>query len=112
MNNAPRPMAHTAPAASTRRDADLQDGDGHLAESMTSFPATKPTYLTAQLRESVPYLRDAGWRETATLLVAAADEIEQLGARVVDLECRFPAPKRPQLRSNDGGEVVRDLVKL
>ena len=35
-------------------------------------------YLTAQLRESVPYLRDQGWRETATLMIAAASEIENL----------------------------------
>ena len=44
------------------------------------------TYLSAQLRESAPYLRDSGWRETATLLTLAADEIEQLRARVLDLE--------------------------
>jgi len=36
------------------------------------------TFLSAQLRESAPYLRDAGWRETANLLVAAADEIETM----------------------------------
>ena len=39
---------------------------------------SKPTYLSAQLRESAPYLRDAGWRQTADLLLAAADEIEAL----------------------------------
>jgi hypothetical protein len=32
------------------------------------------------MRESVPYLQDAGWRETATLLIAAAAEIESLRA--------------------------------
>jgi hypothetical protein len=36
------------------------------------------TYLSAQLRDSAPYLKDAGWHETATLLVAAANEIETL----------------------------------
>jgi hypothetical protein len=46
----------------------------------------KTTYLTAQLRESAPYLRDAGWRETATLMEAAADEIETLRQRVEELE--------------------------
>ena len=44
------------------------------------------TYLSAQLRESAPYLRDAGWRETAILLTVAADEIEQLRAQVLELE--------------------------
>jgi hypothetical protein len=38
----------------------------------------KETYLSAQLREAVPYLQDSGWRETAVLLLAAADEIERL----------------------------------
>ena len=38
----------------------------------------RATYLSAQLREAPPYLRDAGWRETASLLVAAADEVERL----------------------------------
>jgi hypothetical protein len=42
----------------------------------------KPTYLSAQLRESAPYLRDAGWGQTATLLLAAADEIETLRQRL------------------------------
>ena len=51
------------------------------------------TYLSVQLRESVPYLRDAGWRETAALLTVAADEIEQLRARVMDLEGRPPQPQ-------------------
>jgi hypothetical protein len=42
----------------------------------------KSSYLTAQLRESAPYLRDAGWHQTAQLLVAAADEIEALRAQL------------------------------
>src|SRR4051812_3820232 len=48
------------------------------------------TYLSAQLRDSAPYLRDIGWRETATLVTLAADEIEELGARVFDLENASP----------------------
>ena len=44
------------------------------------------TYLSAQLRDSAPYLRDIGWRETATLITWAADEIEELRARVFELE--------------------------
>ena len=42
------------------------------------FVMKNATFLSAQLRESAPYLRDAGWRETANLLVAAADEIETM----------------------------------
>jgi len=40
---------------------------------------SKATFLTTQLRESAPYLRDAGFRQTADLLMAAADEIEARG---------------------------------
>ena len=46
----------------------------------------KPNYLSAQLRESAPYLKDAGWHETAILIAAAADEIEALRQRVAELE--------------------------
>jgi hypothetical protein len=35
-----------------------------------------------RLRESAPYLRDAGWRQTADLLIAAADEIDALRAAI------------------------------
>ena len=60
------------------------------------------TYLSAQLRESVGYLRDAGWRETASLLTVAAEEIEQLRARVIDLERHSPGSERSQPRPNAG----------
>ena len=43
------------------------------------------TYLTAQLRESAPYLREAGWGETARLLIAAAAEIEHQRVRLSEL---------------------------
>jgi hypothetical protein len=43
---------------------------------------SKSTYLSAQLRESAPYLRDIGWRETADLLIAAAAEIEDLRSQL------------------------------
>jgi hypothetical protein len=42
----------------------------------------RATYLSAQLREAAPYLCDAGWRQTADLLIAAALEIEQLRAQI------------------------------
>jgi len=56
----------------------------------------QPTYLSTQLREATPYLCDAGWRETATLLTLAADEIEHLRARILFLE---QAPPPPRLRA-------------
>jgi len=43
---------------------------------------TKEDFISAQLRESAPYLKDAGFRETATLLVAAAEEIELLRSKL------------------------------
>ena len=46
----------------------------------------KPNYLSTQLRESAPYLKDAGWQEIAALLTAAADEIEALRQRIAELE--------------------------
>jgi hypothetical protein len=50
---------------------------------------SKANYLSAQLRESAPYLKDAGWRDTATLLLAAADEIEALRQRMAELEGNY-----------------------
>jgi hypothetical protein len=54
---------------------------------------SKTTYLSAQLRESAPYLREAGWRETAALVAAAADEIETLRQRLAEIEpSRYQTP--------------------
>ena len=52
---------------------------------------SKPTYLTTQLRQSAPYSKDAGWQQSARLLVAAADEIEALRLRVEELTLDAPA---------------------
>lgn len=59
----------------------------------------KPNYLSAQLRESAPYLRDAGWRQTAELLIAAANEIDTLRAQVAASETQ--APRGPERRVSD-----------
>ena len=40
------------------------------------------TYLTTQLRDSAPYVREAGWAQTAELLMAAAAEIESPRSQV------------------------------
>lgn len=53
------------------------------ARPMTGSPRGQ-TYLTAQLEESASYLRDAGWHQTAVLLLAAAAEIESLRRELGD----------------------------
>ena len=52
--------------------------DHNAALGNQDVQMAKATFLTAQLRESVPYLQDAGFRQTADLLAAASDEIEAL----------------------------------
>ena len=63
----------------------------------------KPNYLSAQLRKSAPYLRDAGWRQTAELLIAAANEIDALRARLAAAE----TPGVPERRVSDHPESSR-----
>ena len=48
------------------------------------------TALVATLRESIGYLRDDGYHQTARLMAVAADEIERLNRRVHALESREP----------------------
>ena len=50
--------------------------------TVTRFGMPNETFLASQLRDSAPYLEDAGYRETAKLLQAAADEIDMLHALV------------------------------
>lgn len=54
------------------------------------------TVLSTALRESCGYLEDAGYHETARLMVLAADEIERLNARLSALEAACPAPDSRQ----------------
>ena len=44
------------------------------------------TALAATLRESIGYLQDDGYHQTARLMAVAADEIERLNRRVHALE--------------------------
>jgi hypothetical protein len=53
------------------------------------------TPLTTALRESCEYLRDGGYRQTAQLLMLAADEIERLKREVEALEAASGALRRP-----------------
>ena len=47
------------------------------------------SYLVEQLRESLPYLKNEGWTNTAELMNAAAAELERLALKVRDLEGRI-----------------------
>jgi hypothetical protein len=51
-------------------------------------------FLIRELRESEPYLVDEGWHQVAKLMLAAADEIEQLHERIGELE-RTKAIRKP-----------------
>jgi hypothetical protein len=57
---------------------------GTFIEGFNPCPDTgeESMYISVMLRESAPYLRDAGWRETAQLLIAAAQEIEELKSQL------------------------------
>lgn len=44
------------------------------------------TPLVTTLRESCGYLKDAGYHQTARLMILAAVEIEQLNQRICELE--------------------------
>jgi hypothetical protein len=51
--------------------------------------------LVVQLRESLGYLRDGGYHQTAQLVAAAADEIERLHRERQLLDAANPAARRP-----------------
>ena len=53
--------------------------DDYIATNSSEF-------LIRELRESQPYLVDEGWHQVARLMLAAADEIEQLHARIDELK--------------------------
>jgi hypothetical protein len=65
------------------------------------FQVKKETYLSSQLRESAPYLKEAGFRQTATLLMAAAEEIETLQTRVA------AGAERPLQQPGPASDVFR-----
>lgn len=65
------------------------------------------TALVATLRESIGYLRDDGYHQTARLMAVAADEIERLNRRVHALESRSSPPpgrRRDSLGQNPTAE--------
>jgi hypothetical protein len=52
------------------------------------------SYLTSQLRESAPYMKDAGWHQSAALILAAATEIERLRAELTAMESHDASPRK------------------
>ena len=64
-------------------------------------------FLTAQLRKSAPYLIDAGFRETATLVKAAADEIDLLRSL---LRKSMPDSDLDRHRANENEAAVKRLA--
>ena len=56
------------------------------------------TALTTALRESCEYLRDAGYHQTAQLMIVAADEIERLDQKLQTRETT--PPLAPSLRNS------------
>ena len=56
------------------------------------------TALITALRESVGYLRDGGYKQTAQLADLAAEEIERLNLRVQALESSSPRRAEAHLK--------------
>jgi hypothetical protein len=52
--------------------------------------------LSQELRENCHYLREGGWQHTAELMIAAANEIDRLDARVKQLEELSRQPRTVQ----------------
>ena len=67
----------------------LRDSPEHTSAGIV--PLGKSAFLVRELRDSHPYLRDKGWHNVATLMLAAADELERLDDRVRELESRTAA---------------------
>ena len=72
------------------------------------FHVKKQTYLSAQLRESAHYLKDAGFRQTATLMLAAADEIEMLQQR---LATNAEAPPKQQSSEREPASEITQFPR-
>jgi hypothetical protein len=70
------------------------------------FQVKKETYLSSQLRESATYLKDAGFRQTATLLLAAADEIETLQ------QCLATNAEAPPKQQSSERELASEITQF
>ena len=58
--------------------------------------------LSTALRESCGYLEDEGWHQTAQLMTLAAEEIERLTGRVLELEAQTPQRDSPEAAARVG----------
>jgi len=61
----------------------------------TDIRSDTSAYLVQELRDSHPYLTDRGWHNVATLMLAAADELERLSDRVRELQSQVSTGPRP-----------------
>ena len=58
--------------------------------------------LPTALRESCGYLEDEGWHQTAQLMTLAAEEIERLTGRILELEAHKPQRDLPEAAARVG----------
>ena len=71
--------------------------------------------LVATIRESIGYLQDAGWDQTARLMTLAAEEIERLNEHVRALEAERERNLQPVVgvrRRNINGARQVDRVRV
>ena len=66
--------------------AGAERGMSRRLTAAKSTCANSSEFIIRELRDSEPYLADGGWHQVARLMLAAADEIEQLHARIGELE--------------------------
>jgi hypothetical protein len=64
------------------------------------------THLIAQLRDSLPYLMDEGWTNTAKLMSAAANELERLTFKIQELEQTPDARKQAKTKISKRSHVA------
>lgn len=82
---------------------------------MPSKTATGPqfsltgSYLTEQLRESLPYLEEEGWTNTAELMRAAATELERLTLKVEKFERRQCDADQAKIKTSKRSRLVLRL---
>jgi hypothetical protein len=63
------------------------------------------TQLIAQLRESLPYLADEGWTNTAKLMGTAANELERLTFKIQELEQKLDARKQGKIKISKRSDI-------
>ena len=70
------------------------------------------TALVTTLRESIGYLRDDGYHQTASLMAAAADELERLSRRVQVLEAAGQSQTVSRRSTTRFGAIMEGYLPL